>query len=121
TVFVFAESRNCAVVDDVALVIAPAAVDDLIDRYFVDVARDDAIHEARGIGTGDAVFVERRDVDERGRIADSVVLVLVMHLVHATRVVTGPLAIVEAFAESESSFVKCRADGHEASGGEGGL
>ena len=35
-----------AVVDDLAVFIAPAAVDHLVDRDFVDVARDHAIHEA---------------------------------------------------------------------------
>ena len=48
-----------------------------------DIARDDAIHQLGGVLARDQILVERRDVDERGRVADGVVLVLVMHLVHA--------------------------------------
>jgi len=65
-IFIFAEARDGAVVDDFAFGIAPAAIDNLIDGDFVDVAGDDAIDEASGVGSGDAIFVERRDVDERG-------------------------------------------------------
>jgi hypothetical protein len=36
---------------------------------------------------------------------------LVMHFVDADGVIAGPLAIVEAFAESESAFVECGSDG----------
>src|SRR5208282_3417569 len=38
-----------AVVDDLALFVAPAAVDHLIDGDLVDVAGDDAVDKARGI------------------------------------------------------------------------
>ena len=55
---------------------------------------------------------KRRDVDQRGRVADGVVLVLVMHLVNADRVIARPLAVIEALAERESSFVKCGSYGH---------
>ncbi len=106
-IIVFAEAGDGAVVDDVALRIAPAAVDDLVDRNFVDVAGDDAVHKFSGVFSGDAIFEERRDVDERGGIANGVVLVLVVHLVNADGVVAGPLAIVEAFAEGEGAFVEC--------------
>src|SRR5579871_2974946 len=34
-----------------------------------------------------------------------------MHFVDADGVIAGPLAIVEAFAEGESAFVKCGSDG----------
>src|SRR5262249_8488177 len=42
-IIVFAETSDGAVVDDLALGIAPAAVDDLVDRNFADVAGDDAV------------------------------------------------------------------------------
>ena len=38
-----------------------------------------------------------------------------MHLVNADRVVSRPLAVVEALAERKSSFVKCGSDGHRVS------
>src|SRR5208282_480332 len=98
-IVVFAETRDGAIVDDVALGIAPATVDDLIDRDFVDVASDDAVDEFGGVFSGDAIFEERRDVNQRGGIANGVVFVLVMHFVDADSVVAGPFAVVEAFAE----------------------
>jgi len=49
-VFVFAETGDGAVVNDFSFGVAPAAVDDLVHGYFVDVARDDAVDEAGGVG-----------------------------------------------------------------------
>ena len=60
---------------------------------------------------GDQIFVERCDIDERGGVADGVVLVLMMHLVNADGVVSRPLAVVQALAEGEGSLVKCGSDG----------
>ena len=93
-IFVFAEAGDGAVVDDFALGIAPAAVDDLADGDFIDVAGDDTVDQLGGVGSGDEVFEERRDVDERGGIADGVVFVLVRHFVDADGVIARPLAIV---------------------------
>ncbi len=59
----------------------------------------------------DQILVERRDIDQCAGIADGVVLVLVMHFVHADRVVSRPLAVVEAVAEGKGSFVKRSSDG----------
>ena len=81
------------------------------DFDLVDVASDDAVHQAGRIFAGDQILVERRDVDERGRVADGVVLVLVVHFVHADGVVARPFAVVQAVAEGESSLVKCGSDG----------
>jgi len=114
-IVVFAEASNGAVVDDFSIGVAPAAVNHLIDRDFVDVARNDAVDEAGGVGAGDAVLEERGNIDERGGIADGVVLVLVVHFVNADGVIARPFAVVEAFAEGERLFVKGGSDGHEAS------
>jgi len=106
-IVIFAETGDGAVVDDVALGIAPTAVDDLVDCDFVDVAGDDAVDEFGGVFSGDAIFEERGDVDERGGVADGVVLVLVVHFVDAYGVVAGPFAVVEALAKGEGAFVEC--------------
>jgi len=111
-VVIFAEAGDGAVVNDLAFGIAPAAVDDLIQRNLIDVAGDDAIDEASGVAAGDAIFEERRDVQEGSGVADGVVLVLVVHFVDTDGVIAGPLAIAEAFAEGESAFVKSGSDGH---------
>ena len=113
TIFVFFETSEGAVVNDFALLVTPAAVDDLADGDFVDVARDHAIDELGGVFASDQILVERRDVDERTSVADGVVLVLVVHFVHADRVVSRPLAVVEALAEGKGSFVKSGSDGHK--------
>ena len=107
------EPRDGAVVDDLALLVAPTAIDDLSHFDFVDVARDHAIHQLGRVLAGDQVLVERRDVDERRGVADGVVLVLVMHLIDADRVVARPFAVVQALAERECSLVKCGSDGQE--------
>ena len=111
-VVVFAEARDGAVVNDLAVGIAPAAVNDLIDGHLVDVAGDDTIDEFAGVAAVDAVFEERCDVDQSRGVADGVVLVLVRHFVDAGGVIARPLLEVEAFAERESSFVKSGSDGH---------
>ena len=111
-IVVFGEAGDGAVVDDFAFGIAPAAVDDLIDGDFIDVAGDDAIYELGGVATGDAIFKERRNVDERSGIADGIVFVLVVHFVNADGVVAGPFAIVKALAECEGSFVEGSSDWH---------
>ena len=56
TIFIFGEAGDCAIVDDFAFGVAPAAVDDLVDGHFVDVAGDDAIDQFRGVAAGYAVL-----------------------------------------------------------------
>ena len=93
------QPRDCAVVDDLATLVAPGRVDYLPDRDLRGVARDDAIHQARGVGPADDVLEQRRDVDQRGAVANRGVLVLVVRLVGADRVIPRPLAVVQALAE----------------------
>jgi len=109
---VFVQPRDSTVVNHFALLVAPAAVNYLALGDFVDVTRDDAIDELSGIAAAEHVLVEGSDVDQRGRIADGVVLVLMVHFVGANRVVSRPLSVVEALAERKSAFVKSSSDGH---------
>src|SRR5579872_856239 len=108
---VLLEMRDRAVIDDLAILVAPAAVDNLPDFHLVDVARDDAIHETGRVFAGDQILVERRDVDQRTSVPDRVVLVLVVHFVDADRVISGPLAIIQAITKGERSLVKRGSDG----------
>ena len=114
-IFIFAKAGDGAVVDYFAVGVAPAAVNDLIDTDFVDVAGDDAVYELGGVAAGYAIFEKWGNIDERGGVADGVVLVLVVHLVDAHGVIAGPLAIVEAFAERHRSLVKGSAYRHAVS------
>ena len=81
------------------------------DRDFVDIARDDAVHQFGGVLACDQVLVQRRDIDQRASIADRVVLVLMMYLVYADGVISRPFPVVQAVAEGESSIVKSGSDG----------
>src|SRR6185437_15977272 len=93
-----------------ALFVAPAAVDNLAHRHLVDVARNHPVHQAGGVLAAHYVFEQRRDIDQRGRVADGVVLVLVVGFIHADRVVARPLAVVEAVAQGKSALVECGSD-----------
>ena len=97
------EPRHGAIVDHLAVLVAPRRVIDLAHRHLLHVARDHSVDETRRVGSGDEVLEEGRDVNERGRVADRVVLVLVMGLVHADRVVAGPLTVVERLAQRKGA------------------
>src|SRR5215469_15501236 len=109
----FVETRDRAVVNYLALLVAPAAINYLATSDLSDITGDDAVDEPGGIASADQVFVKRGNIDECGRIANSVVLVLMLHLVGADRVVSRPLAVVQALAKRKSSFVKGGRYGHD--------
>src|SRR6185437_16456099 len=101
-----------AVINHHALFIAPAAIDHLPRLHLMNVARDHAVHQLGSVFAGNQVLVERHDIDERSRIADSVVLVLVVHLIGADGVIARPFAIIQALAQGKSALMKCGSDGH---------
>jgi len=107
------ESRHGSIVDYFATLVTPRRVDDLAHRNLRQVAGDDPIDQAARVSSGDAILEERRDVDQGRGIANRIVLVIVMRFVGANCVVTRPLAIVQALAQSESSFMKWSANGHD--------
>ena len=98
-ILLLAQPRHRPVIDDLAVLVAPRRVTDLADRHALDVAGDDAIDEPRRVRSADAVLEQRRDVDQRGRVADRVVLVLVVRFVCADGVVPRPVAIIQRLAE----------------------
>src|SRR5664279_5491631 len=65
-----------------------------------------------GVTSSDHVLEQRGHVDESCRVANGVVLVLVMRFVDADCVEPGPLAVVQALAEGEGSLVDCRSYRH---------
>ena len=83
-----------------------------LGRHHDLTSSDDAIDETRRIFSGEPVFEQRRDIDQRGRVTNRVVLVFVMRLVRADGVIARPLAIAKTFAEWQCPFVKCGSDGH---------
>jgi hypothetical protein len=70
------QAGHRTVVDDLAVLVAPRRVVHLANRHPLGVARDDAIHQSRGVASGHAIFEQRGDVDQRGGVADRVVFVL---------------------------------------------
>src|SRR5262249_27792725 len=100
------------VVDHGDVLVAPRRVEHLADGHLRHVTGDQPVDEPGRIAAGDQVLEERRYVDERGRVADGVVLVLVVPLVGADGVVAGPFPIVEALAEGKGALVDCGSDGH---------
>ena len=111
-IIVFAKARDSAVVNDVAFRVAPAAVDDLIDDNLINVAGDDPVDEFSGVATGDTVFEEGGDINDCGGVADSVVFMLMRHLIDADGVVAGPFFVIQALAKGEGPFVKCSSYWH---------
>src|SRR5437016_13301181 len=65
------------------------------------------IHQLGRVFSCDEIFVERRNIDQPGRVADRVVLVLVVHFVHADRLIARPFAVVQAVTQGKGPFVKC--------------
>src|SRR4030095_1122877 len=112
TIGVFFEPGNSAIVYHFSSFITPWCVDHLADRDLPHVARDDTIHEACRIFAGKPVLEERRDVDQRGGVANGVVLVFVMWFVRTDRVISRPVAVVETFTQRKCSFVKSSSNGH---------
>ena len=85
-----AEQRDRAVVDHLARAIAPGRVQHLPDLQRADVARHDAIEQPHRVRAADVVLVQRRDVEQRRRAPDRVVLAIVDELVRAGDDVARP-------------------------------
>ncbi len=86
------QSRHGAVVDDLAVGVAPGGVIDLADFLFGDIAGDDPIDEAGGVGAGDLILEQGGDVDQRRAVADGVIFPVMGHLVDARRQEAGPVS-----------------------------
>ncbi len=75
------ETGNRAVVNHFPTLITPRRIDHLAHRHFAHITRDDAIDESRRVFPREPVFEQRRDIDQRRRIAYGVVLMFVMRLI----------------------------------------
>ena len=80
-VLVLGDVEQDAVLDDEPTVVAPQRVLRLADEALRRVAGEDAAEEAPGIGAGEPVLVQRRRVEQAGRVPDREVLELLGHLV----------------------------------------
>ncbi len=107
-VAVLAEPGDRAVVDLLAVPVAPRRVDHLADLALRDVAGHDPVQQADRVAPADEVFVERRDVEQRRGAADGVVLAVVQQLVGARHNVARPAAPGLAVAEGCGPCVERR-------------
>ncbi len=73
-VLAFAQVEDRAVVDDLALVVAPDRVGDAPGPDLCHVASDQAIDVVERVRSGDAVFRHRRQVEDSRRVANRKVL-----------------------------------------------
>ena len=86
------EAADRAVVDDLAVGVAPRRVQHLPDGALGDVARDHAVEQPRRVAARDQVLVERRHVEKRRRIADRRVLAIGVGVVRGRDLMAGPAA-----------------------------
>ena len=64
------------------------------------------VDELRGLRSGDFIFEQRRDIDQRGRIANGVIFVLVRMLINTDRVIAGPIAPIVTVTKWRSAGMK---------------
>ena len=112
TVRLLVQAGDRAVVDDAALLVAPRCVVDAADRELARVARDHAVDERCRVRAGDEILVERRDVDQGGRLADGVVLDLVRVVVGACGEIARPLPPLQLAVERLGAGMERGSDGH---------
>ena len=110
-----AQALHGAVVDQLACLVAPRAVEHAPLRAIGRVARDDAVHQHGRLGARDLVLAQGRDVEERGSAANRVVLVFVARLVAEGDGVAGPVAPAAVVTERGGAPVEGGFEEHAAS------
>jgi len=90
TKMIFREPKHRAVLNHGAIIFAETTVERLPNRALRGVSGHNAVDELQCIAAADLIFVERRDIDQAGRVANRVVLVIVHYIVGACHEVAGP-------------------------------
>src|SRR5688572_18900707 len=90
-----AQVEDRAVVDHLAVVVAPDAVADLTGLDLRDVARDQAVEERERVRAGDQVLGHRRQVEDRAGVPDRRVLELLVEVGVCGRVVLPAVPLVQ--------------------------
>jgi hypothetical protein len=106
------QAMDRPVVDHLAGLVAPGRVVDLPDGEPGGVARDDAIHQPGGVRTGHLVLEERAHVDQGGRLADRVVLDVVLVRVDTRGEEARPLPPLLLAVERLGSGMERGSDAH---------
>ncbi len=93
---IFREPKHGTVLNHSAIVFAEAAVQRLPRGALGGIPSHDAINQFQRIASADFIFVERRNIDQAGRVADRVVFVIVHYIIGSRHEVAGPGAPVLA-------------------------
>ena len=104
-----AEARDSAVVEELAVFVAPAGVGDDALFHLEHVARRDLVQKARGVRAFDHVFHQRRDIDQRRAVADRPIFVVERQIVRADHHVARPAAPILRHAQARGALVEGRA------------
>jgi hypothetical protein len=110
---VVSSKRDSAIVDHLAFFVAPARVEDLSHAHLVDVAGGDAMKQSRRVFAFNHILDQRRDIDQRCRIADRPILAVKRVLVRACGEISRPLAPILRLAQRGRSFVEWSGFEHE--------
>ena len=105
---VLPQTLHVAVLQDVAVLVAPRGVGDPADPALRDVARHHPVEQPLGLRSLHLVLEQRRDVEEGRRVADRPVLALGRRLVRLGADVTRPVAPGAALAEGLGPSMKRR-------------
>ena len=106
------EPVDRAVIDDLAVLVAPGRVVDRPDLELRRVPGDHAVDEPHRIRPRHEVLVERRHVEQRGGLTDGVVLDVVRVGVGARGEVARPLAPLHLAIEWGGPWMERRSDAH---------
>ena len=101
-----------AVVEDLALLVAPAAIAHLPDFQAGNVPHHDTRKKRRRVRTAHVVLVERRHVDQPGGVAKGEVFAFVVRVVRANGVVPGPVFPAHGFVQLGCARMERRRNGH---------
>ena len=99
---------HVAVLQQMAVLVAPRRVHDPADAALREVARHDAVEQALRVGAPDLVLEQRRHVDQSGRVADRPVVAVRRRLVAQGAGVARPVAPGAALAQSLRTAVERR-------------
>ena len=108
------EAVDRAVVEHLAVLVAPRGVEDAARRELRRVADDQPVHQAHGVGAAQLVLEERAHVDERGRLADRVVLDDVGVVISAGGEEAGPRPPLQILVEGRCTWMEGGPDRHVA-------
>ena len=106
------KTKNGSVLNYRAVVLAETAVERLTYSAFCRIPSDDAVYQFQRVAAANVVFVEWRDIDQRRRVPNRMILVVMHYIVGTRDEIAGPRAPVFAGTQRLGARMKWRPDGH---------